>query len=493
MNAASVQPDRIPSRRRFDAIVVGAGSGGLTAAVGLGRFGRDVLLIERKHMGGECTNTGCIPSKSLLHETSSRVADGAAVLASVRARRDELRQHEVVEFGGADGITYVHGTARLEPDRTVSVTHRDGTVWSAAADNVILATGSSARRLTIPGLDPGGSDGVVLTNDELFELAEPPHHLAVIGGGAVGLEMALAFRRLGSEVTVVELADQLLPGLLPEAAELVAAALADEGASIRLASQVVGYQAARRRLEIEAADSGGSAGGGSVAIEGVDRVLMAVGRVANTSDLGLTEAGVAIDDRGAVRVDSRGRTSVEGVWAVGDMTDRGGATHFASIWGRRIIQSIVYPYLPVGGAPLTPSVVFTNPEVASIGVQPVEPADDVVRIVVDGSAIDRTYTDRIPHSLMVVDVRPPTGEVLGATIVGPGAGEIISTFSLAMKTGIGFHRWYGTVIPYPTHSEMITVAVEQYLSETAADTLGHIGRWAAGLWRRGRSGIGNLR
>ena len=104
----------------------------------------------------------------------------------------------------------------------------------------------------------------------------------------------------------------------------------------------------------------------------------------------------------------------------------------------------------------------------------------------DGSTIDRAYTDRVDRSLLVVDVRPPTGEVVGATIVGPRAGEIITTFSLAMKTGIGFHRWYGTVIPYPTYSEVITEAVEQYLSATASDVAGHVGRWASGLWERGR-------
>ncbi len=504
-SVTTVRPDLIPSRRTFDAIVIGSGSGGLTAAVGLGRFGREVLLVEKKHMGGDCTNTGCIPSKALLHESGQPVGghdDAASILATVRARRDALRNHEVIEFGGAEGVTFVYGAAHLNPDRSVSIVHTDGTTWKAYAENVILATGSSPRRVPIPGLDgatPEGTTpegtasggtapgGPLLTNEELFELDQPPAHLAVVGGGAVGLEMALAFRRLGSDVTVVELADQVLPGVLPEAAALVAEALTDLGVTIRTGRRAAGYESAGRRLRL--APAGGDAAvtnGGVSAVEGADRVLMAVGRVPNTAGLGLADAGVELDDGGAVTVDSRGRTTVKGVWAVGDMTDRGGTTHFASIWGRRIIQSIVYPYLPIGDEPLRPTVTFTEPEVASIGEQPVEPPDDVLRITVDGSAIDRAYTDRATRGLLVVDVRPPTGQVLGATIVGPRAGEVITTFSLAMKAGIGFHRWYGTVIPYPTYSEVITEAVEQYLSETASDVVGHVGRWAGGLWERGR-------
>ena len=443
-------------------------------------------------MGGDCTNTGCIPSKSLLHESAlSRLdahPEAAAALAAVRHRRDALRDHEVDEFGGAEGVTFVYGTARLAADRSVEIAHPDGTVWTASADDVVLATGSSPRSLPIPGLETKAPDGPLLTNEELFELADPPAHLAVVGGGAIGLEMALAFRRLGSAVTVVELADQVLPTVLPEAASLVAAALTDEGVTIRTGVRATAYRTDGGRLELAPAGTSEiAANGGSAAVEGVDRVLMAVGRVPNTGGLHLDRAGVELDASGAVIVDGRGRTTARGIWAVGDMTDRGGTTHFASIWGRRIIQSIVYPFVPVGGEPLRPTVTFTDPEVATIGVQPVESPHDVIRITVDGSTIDRAYTDKVDRSLLVVDVRPPTGEVVGATIVGPRAGEIMATFSLAMKTGIGFHRWYGTVIPYPTYSEVITEAVEQYLSETAADVPGHLGRWATGLWERGRS------
>ena len=153
-------------------------------------------MIERDRMGGDCTNTGCIPSKSLLHESAIRGGvgeDRASVLAEVRARRDALRDHEVTEFGGAEGVTFVYGTASVGSDRRVSIARPDGTTWTATADDIILATGSSPRRLPIRGAESAYPVGPLVTNDELFELTEVPTHLAVIGGGAIGLEMALAF------------------------------------------------------------------------------------------------------------------------------------------------------------------------------------------------------------------------------------------------------------------------------------------------------------
>ncbi len=478
-----VRPHKIPAKRHYDAIVIGAGSGGLTAAVGLGRFGREALLVERDRMGGECTNTGCVPSKALLHASaSSNMPNPSAALAHVRARRDQLRDHEVEEFGGADGVSFVYGTGRVKSASKVEITAEDGTVWTAEAENIILATGSHARRIALAGLP----DERYLTNDEIFELDKAPEHLAVVGGGAIGLEMALAFRRLGSEVTIVEAADNIMPTAMTMASDLIAESLKELGITIVTGHFATEYVEATKSLVLK----NNGAGSDSLTevhnteVQGVDKVLVAVGRVANSRGLGLSDVGVEINDAGAVVIDSRGRTSVDGIWALGDMTDRGGATHHASIWGRRIIQSIVYRWAPIGGEPLRPSVVFTEPELAIIGHQPDDTPADVVRIVVDGSEIDRSYTDEVPRSLLVVDVRPPTGEVVGATVVSPRAGEIITTFSLAMKAGIAFHRWYGTVIPYPAYSELITFAVEKYLSELGDDVSGHLRRRVGGVVRR---------
>lgn len=478
-----VRPHEIPAKRHYDAIVIGAGSGGLTAAVGLGRFGREALLVERDRMGGECTNTGCVPSKALLHTSaSSDMADASAALAHVRARRDQLRDHEVDEFGGAEGVTFVYGTARVTSASEVEIAAEDGTTWTASADNIILATGSHARRIALPGLP----EERYLTNDKIFELDKAPEHLAIVGGGAIGLEMAVAFKRLGSEVTVVEASDNILPTAMTMASDLIAESLEELGITVVTGHFATDYVEATNSLVLKGSgvESDSSTEVHNTEVQGVDKVLVAVGRVPNSDGLGLSDLGVELNDAGAVVIDSRGRTSVDGIWALGDMTDRGGTTYHASIWGRRIIQSIVYRWAPIGDEPLRPSLVFTEPELATIGHQPDETPADVVRIVVDGSEIDRSYTDEVPRSLLVVDVRPPTGEVVGATVVSPRAGEIITTFSLAMKAGLAFHRWYGTVIPYPAYSELITFAVEKYLSELGDDVPGHFRRWVGGAVRR---------
>jgi len=474
------RPYEIPARRRYDAIIIGSGSGGLSAAIGLGRFGRQVLLIERKHMGGDCTNVGCIPSKSLLHSSHNLGPEPDApdlVLKHVRTRRDQLREHELEEFGGAEGVTFVYGSGRLVSANEAEILSHDGSSWSAVGDDIILSTGSSARRIPIDGLP----ENRYLTNEEVFELTETPQHLAIVGGGPVGLEMAVAFRRLGSDVTVIEAAQDVVPTALPEASAMLNKALTQQGIVIHTSHFATAYEASTESLILRSSVDDSQQ---PLELNAVDKVLVAVGRIPNTADLGLAEIGVATNEAGAVVTNSRGQTSVKGVWALGDMTTSGGTTHFASIWGRRIIQSIVYPRLPIGGEPLRPTVVFTAPELAAIGTQPPQKPQDVVRITVDGSEIDRSYTDEIGLSTMIVDVRPPTGEILGATVISPRAGEIISTFSLAMKTGISFHRWYGTVIPYPSYGEMITVAVEKYLRAVSDDVGGHTWRWSTGLAAR---------
>ncbi len=452
---------------RHDAIVIGSGSGGLTVAFGLATQGRSVLLVERHQMGGDCTNTGCIPSKSLLHHAGRHPApvnDGSDVLALVRVRRDELRHHEEEHFGGMDGIDLRYGRAELLGPGRVRITPDDRPPWEAEADHVVMATGSSPIRLDIPGL----SDDRMLTNLELFELEQVPDRLAIIGGGAVGAEMAVAFCRLGSTVSIVEAAERILPGLLPVASATVARSLSESGIAVITGARATGYDAATGRLSHSA---------GSV---DADQVLVAVGRQPNTEGLGLSRVGVELDGTGRIVTDRRGRTNLRGLWAVGDVADTGGSTHMAGAWGRRVFRSIVHPRVPIGDEPPVVRGVFTEPEVAAIGSQPESPPPDVERITVDGTAVDRAYTDEVDDVLLVVDVRRFTGTVLGATVIGPRAGEVLLPFSLAMRAGVPFHRFYGMVAPYPSHGDIIAPAVDQYLSATLSDLPRRFGSWANG-------------
>ncbi len=483
----------------YDAIVIGSGSGGLTAAVGLSRFDKRVLMIERGRVGGDCTNFGCIPSKSLLHLSASRLGAStdeprstAEILQRVRRRRDDLEAHERVEFGGMDGIDLIFGTATLTSANTVTVTRPDEDHSLSSppsdatpnlvvadhiayeADHIVIATGSSARKIPIPGLP----DEMYLTNEELFEQNSAPEHLAIVGAGPIGLEMAVAFSRLGSNVTVMDAAPQILPGLLPEAAEVLHQALEALQIDLRPGLAPHSYQPATGELAI------GPLGSDPVdTVTDVDAVLVAVGRVPNSSDLGLAELGVSTTKSGHITVDDKGRTDVEGVWAVGDVTTEGGTTHMANAWGRRLIQAIALPYLPLKKRPPRPAVTYTSPEVATIGEQVETPAGDVRRIVIDLSATDRAYTDEVEHGVLIVDVRKLSGQVLGATIVGPRAGDLIAMFSLAMTNDIAFHKWYGTVIPYPTYGDAVTQAVDTYISETFPNVGSEFAAWAGGRWR----------
>ncbi len=486
------------SNKMYDAIVIGSGSGGLTAAVGLSRFGKRVLMLERSRVGGDCTNFGCIPSKSLLH-LSAKASDGAGtskvapettaeLLKRVRQRRDDLEAHERDEFGSMEGIDLVFGTATVTSANTVTVSAPDATHQPSPAtaggsivdpvtyraDHIVIATGSSPRRIPIPGLP----DDMYLTNEELFEQEAVPERLVIVGAGPIGLEMAVAFNRLGSRVTVLDAAAQILPGLLPDAAEVLTRALEAQGVELKPGLAPHRFQAANRRLEIGPLGEDPTDG-----LDDVDAVLVAVGRVPNSSNLGLGEVGVATTDGGQIIIDDKGRTNIEGVWAVGDVTIEGGTTHMANAWGRRLIQAIALPYLPLKKRPVRPAVTYTSPEVATIGDQPEVPAADVRRITVDLSATDRAYTDEADHGILIVDVRKLSGQVLGATIVGPRAGDLIAMFSLAMANDIAFHKWYGTVIPYPTYGDAVTQAVDTYISETFPNAGTELAAWAQGRFR----------
>lgn len=464
------------------AVVVGAGSGGLTVAVGLSRFGKRVRLVEQGRVGGDCTNVGCIPSKALLHATASAGGrTGTEILAHVRSRRDELWHHETDEFGSTDGIDLQFGTARVVGSGRVEVTAADGSVDVVETDNVVIATGSRPWAIPIDGL----SGPRLVTNETLFELEEVPSHLAIVGAGPIGVEMATAFARLGTRVTLLDAAERVLPTGLAAASDLVAGALRAAGVDVRTGRVATGYDETTGRLELGTLSGPrGTAGDATESVDGVDRVLVAVGRVPNSDGLGLEDLGVETDRGGRITVDAKSRTSVGGIWAVGDVSDRGGTTHAANAWGRRIIKAIIAPPAPAGPEPIIPAVTFADPEAASIGVQPADVPADVRRIVVDLARSDRAFTDEAGDGIVIVDVRRFSGRVLGATIVGPRAGELISIFSLAMTNGIRFPKWYGVVWPYPAYADVLGRAVDDFMSEHLTNLHRDFPRWLVGRLRR---------
>lgn len=456
----------------YTAIVIGSGSGGLVVAVGLAGLGKQVLLVEANQMGGDCTNTGCIPSKALLHLSAETgdpdPADPStprSILAKVRSQRDSLRHHEEEEFGGMAGIDLRYGRAEVLAPGRVRISPTSGERWEAEAEHIVVCTGSHARRIPLPGL----ADDQLLTNHELFEMETAPGSLAIVGGGAIGLEMATAFNRLGTKVTIVEAADRLLATTLPSVHETIAPLLTERGIDIHTGVFAESWDPATRELVVT--------GGQRVPAE---RVLQAVGRIPNSADIGLERAGVATDKGGRITIDARGRTSVKGIWAAGDVTDHGGTTHDAEAWARRIFASIYVPVVPLGDIPVRTAAVFTDPEIATIGTQPEEAPDGIIRITKSVADEDRSFTDDVTTGFVTVDVDRFSGRTIGATIVGPRAGELIGMFALAMRNDLTLHDWYGSVFPYPSYTRVLQSVVDEWVRFRLMDLRDNPAELAAG-------------
>ncbi len=440
--------------RTYRAAVIGAGAGGLTAAIGLAGFGHDVVLVEADRVGGDCTNVGCIPSKALLHAARSGIDDP---LAWARSKRDALAEREDHEMTEHEHIHLVRGWARLTgrcDPHVVEVVDEHGTVHEVRAEHVVVAGGSHPISIPIDGLDPAR----VVTNEELFELPSTPSSLLVVGGGPIAVEMATAFVAMGVRVDVVELQERLLPTEDPLITEVVERSLAEQGVGLHLATTVERFDG----------DTAHLADGSTIL--GVDRVLMAIGRRPRLDGLSLEPAGVAAGRTG-VTADHWGRTSVDGIWAVGDVTGATLTTHGAGAMGRRVVRAIALPKLPKRGrVGAVPVAVYGEPEVASVGLTLQELAgvseSSRRRIVVDHAEVDRGYTDDIDAGRLVVDVERFTGKILRAAIVGPGASDLIGMFTIAIDQGIGLRALFGTVHPYPSHAEIVREAADRFAQVT---------------------------
>lgn len=465
----------------FHTIVIGAGSGGLTVAVGLANLGKPVAVIEARHVGGDCTNVGCVPSKTLIHQAETRgPADPRGALAEVRRKRDALRDKETHEFGELPNLSLIFGRARLTSPRHVVVALPEGGERTLTAQHIVIATGARPRTLAIPGLPATR----LLTNETVFELPEAPRHLAIIGGGVIGVELAFAFRKLGSRISLVDMAPRALTRHLPEAAQAIEASLLDRGVALHFGASVHSYDAARETLRIERA-------GQVTALEGVDHVLVAVGRERNIEGLGLEAAGVQFTLREGIATDGYGRTNVLGIYAIGDVTATSAFTHSANAQGRRVVQRIAFPWLPARAPePFYPSATFSDPEVATAGMSQAQIAARyhprlIKRIRIDlTTQTDRGYTDDLHQGFIMVDAVRLTGKILSVTIVGPRAAEMISLFTLAIQEGISLFTLYRVVYPYPTFSSGIQKVADAFLRETLTGLRSELGAYLRYRWAR---------
>ena len=466
---------------RFHTIIIGAGSGGLTVAVGLANLGKPVAMIEALHVGGDCTNVGCVPSKTLIHQAEVRgTHDPNGALAEVRRKRNALRERETHEFGVVPNLTLIFGRAHLIGAKQVSVTLPEIGERTLSAENIVIATGARPRKITIPGLPSER----MLTNETVFELPEAPRHLAVIGGGVIGVELAFAFRKLGSHISMIDMAPRLLTRHLPEVAAVVETSLRTKGVNLHFGVSVHSYNAATQTLWIERQ-------GMMTAIEGVDYVLIAVGRERNLDGMGLETVGVQFSAHEGIVTDSYGRTNVPGIYAIGDVTTTSAFTHSANAQGRRVVQRIAFPWLPARAPePFYPSATFSDPEVATTGMSQQQISQRfrpelIKRIQVNlATQTDRGYTDDLQQGMIIVDVVRLTGRILSVTIVGPRASEMISLFTLVIQEGISLYTLYRVVYPYPTFSSGIQKVADAFLRETLTNLHSEVRTYLRYRWAR---------
>jgi pyruvate/2-oxoglutarate dehydrogenase complex dihydrolipoamide dehydrogenase (E3) component len=439
-----------------DICVIGAGSGGLSVAAAAAAFGVPVVLVERGRMGGECLNTGCVPSKALI--AAARRAHGVTGLeafgiTSAAPQIDFARVHEHVHrviaaiapndsaarFTGL-GVRVIAGKARFKDKDTVAV----GDDIEIKARRVVIATGSSPAIPAIPGLNMVP----FLTNETVFDLKACPQHLIVLGAGPMGLELAQAFRRLGAQVTVLD-ADKALAREDAECARIVLDQLTEEGIVLRQGVTVARVEASASGVAVVL---GGT--GNDERITGCD-LLIAAGRRANTEGLNLDAAGIAHTAAG-ITVNRGMRTSNRRVYAIGDVAGGPQFTHAANYHAGLVIRNALFRLRVKADDRLIPRVTFTDPELAHVGLTEDQARREAKTIRIlrwPFAENDRAQAERMTRGHIKV-VTDKGGRILGATIVGPGAGDLIAPWTLALANRLNIRAMAGTVVPYPTFGEI---------------------------------------
>jgi len=438
-----------------DICVIGGGSAGLSVAAGAAQMGAETVLIEKGKMGGDCLNTGCVPSKSLLVAAKAAKAHLHAAQLGVRyappeidfaAVRDHVHgviaaiapQDSVERFEGL-GVRVVQAAGRFLGPREVAA----GDI-RIRARRFVIATGSMPLVPPIPGLDTVP----YLTNETIFDLAARPEHLIVVGGGPIGCELGQAFRRLGARVSVVEMAD-ILPKDDPEPVDVVRQALRADGIDVLEQTRVTGVAKTADGVAVTVRTANGER-----VLRG-SALLLAAGRRPGVDGLGLEAAGIA-HDRSGITVDARLRTSNSRVYAAGDVSGGYQFTHVAGYHAGIVLRNALFRLPAKANVHAVPWVTYTDPELAHVGLgeAAARQAHKAIRILRWPFAeVDRARTERRTEGFIKV-VATPRGKILGATIVGAHAGEAILPWVLALSKGLNLSAMAQMIAPYPTLGEI---------------------------------------
>ena len=463
---------------RADVCVIGAGSGGLNVASGAAQLGAKAVLIERGAMGGDCLNVGCVPSKALLHvaHTASLIrragplgisvsepeVDYAGAMAHVRRAIERIEPHDSQERFEGLGVRVIRDTGRFIDARTVQA--GDSRI---RAKYFVIATGSAPAIPAIPGLD----SVPFLTNESLFSRTEAPRHLAIIGAGPIGVEMAQAHQRLGCQVTLIEAQSSILPRDDAELSALLAEQLQGDGVDLRLGTTVaaVSGKAGDIQVELQAAD--GSAENAIQDPIQASHLLIATGRRPVTDGLGLDAAGITHSAAG-IAVGPNLRTNRRHVFAMGDVIGGEGFTHLAAHHASVIVREMLFRLPSRVATSAIPRVTYTAPELAQIGLTEAEataaglaPRTETLRV--DGN--DRFVAENIASgpeaglAKLVFDGR--RGKLVGAAILAPGAGDLIGPLGHVIEGRLKLSAVASQMLPYPTHVEIPKRAAGMHLAE----------------------------
>lgn len=452
---------------RYNLVVIGGGAAGLIAAAGAAGLGARVALIERHLLGGDCLNVGCVPSKGVIrasrvlyearHGAAFGVLHGAGLgfdfgtaMERMRRLRAEISQHDSARrFRDELGVDVFIGAGSFCDPETIEVAGQTLRFKKAA-----ICTGARAAAPPIPGLAAAG----YLTNETLFSLTELPPRLAVIGGGPIGCEMAQAFARFGSRVTLIELAPQLLGREDGDAAAILHEAFVREGIDLQLGVKILGVETrgSDKILQLERDGQG-------LAVT-VDAILVSVGRAPNLEGLGLEKAGIKFD-RSGVAVSATLQSSNPNVYAAGDICFPYKFTHTADALARILIANALFMGRQKSSALTIPWCTYTDPEIAHVGMYERDAREKgiaVTTLTVPLADIDRAVLDGETAGFARVHLRQGTDKILGATIVARHAGEMINEFSLAISNGLGIAAIGKTIHPYPTQAEISKRLADAY-------------------------------
>lgn len=458
---------------RYNLVVVGAGTAGLVTAAGAAGLGARVALVERAELGGDCLNIGCVPSKSLLRSahasaefreaealglrgTQGSSVDFSAAMERMRAVRARIAPNDsAARFSEELGVDVFFGEGRFSGRRQVEVAGQ-----TLEFRKAVIATGARATVPPIPGLEEAG----YLTNENVFDLERLPERLLVLGGGPLGCELAQAFARMGARVTLVELADQFLPREDPEAASLLFEQLKRDGVDVRLATGLARVEGAGDGEKMAFLEREGSQE--RVAC---DQILIAVGRTPNVDGIGLDAAGVAHDRNRGVIIDDTFCTANRHIYAAGDVCMAQKFTHAADFAARAVIQNALFAVGPLGRKTLSeltiPWCTYTDPEIAQVGLGEAEADDQGIEIETferSFSEVDRAIADGRDTGFVKIRVAKGSDRILGATVVGYGASDLIGEIAVARAAGLGLGALAAIIHPYPSRAEIIRQLGDAY-------------------------------